>query len=514
MFPAEVTTHDVTVITTRQKNRVKIDPIPPEEFFMSYDAADADSADFLEHRVSKTRTQLINDGFSRKVVEGLPSDSTNDPTGERQTRMGQQTGDEHADEAMAEVTVHESYVYADVDDDGVAEWTRVIWVGDQILEHDPVSAQPFSIITPIPVPHRAYGLSLADLVMDIGRIRTVILRQTLDSLYLANNPEREVDINKIVDMDDFLTTRPGGIKRVEAINASREIAHPFVAQHSFKMLDGLDNMSSRRTGVTDSAMGMDAEVLSNQTATASNNALATKNQRLEMIARVFAETGVKHLFKRILQLLVENQDIPRTIRLRNKWVPMDASRWSPEMDVSINVGLGHGNRDQQVGYLSTVLAWQKEMMQSGGLGMVRPKHVYNTMARILTTIGFKNADMFMDDPGDEPMQQPQQANPQAELIQAQMQIEHAKAQVMMERSKMDNASTQEKMRLDHHADMQKLELESERLDIEREKIVASMNETAAKIRSDEAKAAATLDAKADAELSRKAEKEEVAYNGP
>lgn len=503
-----MTLHDVTLKTTKEKGRIKIVPIPPEEFFMSYDADDPDNAYYLEHKISKTKTELLQDGFSKKVVDNLPMNDDQDTTGERQTRMGEtREYEENADKTMQEVTVRESYVYADTDGDGVAEWTRVLWAGYTVLERDAVDRQPFSTICPIPVPHRAYGLSLADLVMDIARIRTVIMRQTLDSLYLANNPEREVNVNQIVDMDDFLTTRPGGIKRVEAINASREIAHPFVAQHSFAMLDGLDGIAAKRTGVSDMTMGVDADALANQTATASNNAMATKNQRVEMIARIFAETGVKHLFRRILHLLTENQTEPRVVKLRNKWVPMDTQGWNPEMDVTIDVGLGNGNRDSQVTHLNNIMMWQKELLASGGLNMVTPKHVYNTMNRMLTTIGFKNTEPFLSDPGDGPLQQPEQPNPQEGIIQAQMQIEQTKAQVTMQKSQMDNETKTTQIKLSHHEAMQKLELEAEKLDIEREKIAASMNETAAKIRSDEAKAAADLDAKAQIELARMNDKD-------
>ena len=502
------TLHDVTITTTSEKNRIEIVPIPPEEFFMSYDAMDPDDAVYLEHRTSKTKTQLLHDGFSKKVVNDLPIDSSEDTTGERQTRMGQtREHEENADATMHEVTVYESYVFADTDGDGKAEWNRVLWAGYTVLEREIIDKQPFSTICPIPVPHRAYGLSLADLVMDIARIRTVIMRGTLDNLYLANNPEREVDVNKIVDMDDFLTTRPGGIKRVEQVGASREINHPFVAQHSFPMLDGLDAISAKRTGVSDMTMGVDADALANQTATASNNAMATKNQRTEMIARIFAETGVKHLFRRILHLLIDNQDKARVVKLRNKWVEMDTQQWNPEMDVTIDVGLGNGNRDQQMSHLNNILSWQKELLASGGLGMITPKHVYNTMSRMLTTIGFKNTEPFLTDPGDQPMQQPQQENPQEGLIQAQMEIEKGKAQVAMQKAQMDNQTKMEMSKLDHHAKMQGLELEAEKLDIDRERIAASMNETAAKIRSDEAKAAADLDAKAQIELSRMNDKD-------
>ena len=500
-FSEPAFSYDVTYTRTVTKGRIEVMPVPPEEFYMSYQHADPDNATYLEHKVTTTRSDLIAQGFDRKVVEDLPIDTYSDDTGEHQTRMGESHQfEENADASMHEVTMHESYVYADTNDDGVAEWTKVIWVGDKVLERETVKGQPFSVITPIPVPHRAYGLSLADLVKDIARIRTTLMRQTLNSLYLANNPEREVDVNQIVDMDDFLTTRPGGIKRVEAIGATREISHPFVAQHSFAMLDGLDSINAKRTGISDATPAVDANALSNETATASNNNLAVRNQRMEMIARIFAETGVKHLFRHILHLLVENQDQPRTIKLRNKWVPMDASQWSPEMDVTIDVGLGHGNRDQQVTHLNNILMWQKEILASGGMGMVKPKHVYNTMERMLTTIGFKSADMFMDDPGDDQLQQPEQANPQEGIIQAQMQIEQQKSQANLQKAQMDNATKQEQIKLSHHEAMQKLELEAEANDIKREAIVASMNETAAKIRSDEAKAASDLEAKAQIEL--------------
>ena len=119
---------------------------------------------------------------------------------------------------------------------------------------------------------------------------------------------------------------------------------------------------------------------------------------------------------------------------------------------------------------------------------------------MLTTIGFKSADMFMDDPGDDQLQQPEQANPQEGIIQAQMQIEQQKSQANLQKAQMDNATKQEQIKLSHHEAMQKLELEAEANDIKREAIVASMNETAAKIRSDEAKAASDLEAKAKIEL--------------
>jgi len=501
--------HDVDITRTTTEGRIHIDSIPPEEFYISYSSADPDKADYLEHRARKTATQLIVEGFDKKIVDGLPDSATNDPTGERQTRMGNSQTDyeEHADNTMRELNVHESYVYVDTDDDGVAEWHQVIWVGDYILERIQIDHQPFSILTPIPIPHRAYGLSFADVTMDLERIKTVLLRQTLDNLYLSNNPEREVNVNKIVSMDDFMMTRPGGLKRVEEIGASREISYPFVAQHSFAMLDGLDAMISRRTGISDRVAGVDANALQNETATASNNNMAASNQRLEMTARIFAETGVKHLFRRILQLLVQNQDQARTIRLRGEWVEMDPRSWNAEMDVRIDVGLGHGNRDQQVGHLSNILMWQKDILASGGLPgpdgkpMVTPLHIFNTMERMVKTVGFKSADDFFNEPSEGSMPPPQQgADPQQALIQAQQQIEQMKAQQRMDVAQLKVQADDGKAQREHGVAMAKLHLEKSKIDIEREKIAAGLQGVAAKIDADQQKAADQLRFQAEREL--------------
>ena len=70
---------------------------------------------------------------------------------------------------------------------------------------------PFVSLTPIPMPHRFFGLSVADLVMDLQLIKSSILRQILDNLYLSNNG-RHI-ISDQVNLDDMMTSRPGGIVR-------------------------------------------------------------------------------------------------------------------------------------------------------------------------------------------------------------------------------------------------------------------------------------------------------------
>jgi len=490
--------HDVKIRVTTKEGRMKTVNIPPEEFYISRQGVDPDSSPYLEHRATMTASDLVAMGFDRKTVESIPSASEDDPSGERQIRMGTSDDEEtRADPAMRDITVYESYVFLDKDDSGIARRHKVLWAGEEILETELCEHQPFSIIQTIPIPHRAYGLSLADIVVDLQRIKTTIMRQTLNNLYLSNNPEREVLEGK-VNIEDLMQSRPGGLKRVKQMGSIREIAYPFVAAQSFTMLDGIDSMISKRTGISNAVTGIDADVLQNETATASNNQAAAANQRLETICRIFAETGVKHLFKTYLRMMVKHQDKQRVIRLRNEWVEMDPRSWNAEMDVSIDVGLGHGNKDQQVAHLMNLMNWQKEMLASGGVGMVRPKHIYNTFSKIVKAIGFKSIEPFMDDPGDEPLPQPEQGqDPNAALIAGQMQIEQLKAQLKMAETRAKIQVDTQKIHVDHQHEMHKLGLEREKLDVEREKIAAQMDQTAAKLEVEKEKAGAQLAMEAD-----------------
>lgn len=492
--------HNIEIERTVNFSQVKIDNIPPEEFYINRKGADPDDATYLEHRPSVTRSSLIEMGYDYDTVMSLPADDTNDPTGEEETRYGNSKHDDSpVDDAMEEVTMHESYIFIDPDGTGVASRHKVIWVGDTILDKEPCEYQPFSTIEPIPIPHRAYGLSLADLVSPLQRIKTVITRQTLDNLYLANNPEREVDINNIVSMDDLLMSRAGGIKRVKKIGAIREIAHPFVAQHSFPMLDGIDRMISARTGISDAVTGIDADVLSNETATASNNQAAAANQRLELYARIFAETGVKHLFRTILRLLCQHQDKPKTIRLRNEWVPIDPRTWNADMDVQIDVGLGHGNKDQQVSHLANLLQEQKEILfQYGGLnGMVTPYHLHATYSKLVKAIGFKSAESFMAMPPEGPMPPPPpMPDPNQALIQGQMMIEDMKSKAKMSEAQLKITAEERSAERKFQMEMMDKRIEQEKLSIEREKIASAERQTSAKINADNEKAAADLMASA------------------
>jgi hypothetical protein len=339
---------------------------------------------------------------------------------------------------MDEIETFECYIRTDYDEDGIAELRRVFYAGGTILENEEADFIPFCSVCPIPMPHKFFGHSLADRVVDIQKIKTTITRQMLDNLYLSNNARMAV-VDGQVNLDDMLTVTPGGIVRVKNNQAITPLTVPLVAGQAFPMLAYMDEIQQKRTGVTNASQGLDPNILQNATATAVAMVQNAGAAKVELIARIFAETGVKDLFKHILHLVCKYQDKERIVRMRGKFVAIDPREWSNEYDLTVNVGLGTGNREQQMAMVAAILQKQEQILTTAGINnpFVSPAQYRNTLGRFIESAGFKDTNEFFREITPEMEQQmmaPQQpqGNPALDAViaqaQAQIQIDQAKAQ--------------------------------------------------------------------------------------
>ena len=431
--------YNVKVKKVNKKGSVKVENVPPEEFLISKKARRIDDAPFVAHRKLTTRSELIAMGFSQKDIDELPAFDDLTFTPERVARFpnGEQPDDPSLDTSMDEIETFECYIRTDYDGDGIAELRRVFYAGNQILENEEADFIPFCSVCPIPMPHKFFGHSLADRVTDIQKIKTTVTRQMLDNLYLSNNARMAV-VDGQVNLDDMLTVTPGGIVRVKNPAAITPLAVPLVANQAFPMLGYMDQVQQKRTGVTETSQGLDPNILQNTTATAiamMQNAGAAK---VELIARIFAETGVKDLFKRILHLVCKYQDKQRIVRMRGKFVAIDPREWKNEYDLTVNVGLGTGNREQQMAMTAAVLQKQEQILGTMGMAnpFVSPAQYRNTLGRFIESAGFKDTAEFFREITPEIEQQilaPQQPQPDPataalmQSAQAQIEIDRAKA---------------------------------------------------------------------------------------
>ena len=250
----------------------------------------------------------------------------------------------------------------------------------------PCDSVPFVTITPIPMPHRFYGRSISELVEDVQLMKSTVMRQLLDNMYLTNN-NRVAVMDGMVNMDDLLTTRPGGIVRTK--QPPNQVMQPLqaqpISQQAFPLLSYLDSVREGRTGVSKEAQGLSPDTLNAKTATGVNALMQQTQMRSELIARVFAETGVKDLCKKIFELMVKYQDKEKIIMMSNQYIPVRPTEWKDRFNISIVVGLGTGSKEQQTVMLNSILERQIQAFQLQGgkeMPMVNLKNMYNTLTKI------------------------------------------------------------------------------------------------------------------------------------
>jgi hypothetical protein len=235
----------------------------------------------------------------------------------------------------------------------------------------------------------------------------------------------------------MLTSRPGGIVRVDGDPGTgiMPLSHPPLPASSFGMVEYMDSMKEKRTGITAYNQGLDSNSL-NKTATGVAQIMNASQQRIELVARTFAETGVKELFKLVHYLVRTTLTKPDIIRLRNKWVEVDPREWKARKDLSISVGLGAGNKDQQLVHLTSILQMQKEAI---AVGLTNPEKIYNALAKLTQNAGFKNPEEFWINPANTPEQEGQKQDKPSEaeiMVQGQLQIEQQKAQAQLQQEQV------------------------------------------------------------------------------
>jgi hypothetical protein len=472
-----VFSYSVKLKRTKKTGKVIVENVPPEEFLISKKARTIADAPFVAHRKLSTRSELVAMGFDKTLVDALPSYSDLTYSEERIARYDRgEMPDETSslDHTMQDVEVMECYIKVDFDGDGIAELRKVTYAGKDILDNEEVDFVPFCSICPIPMPHKFFGQSLADRATDLQLIKSTVTRQILDNMYMVNSP-RMAAVEGQVNLDDLLTVTANGVIRVKNAGALNPVVVPPTAAQSFPLLQYLDQVQAKRTGINEMSQGLDANILQNTTATAVAMVQNAAAGKVEMIARIFAETGIKDLFEKMLQLLCKYQDKARIIRLRGRYIAIDPREWENGFDLSINVGLGTGDKQQQMAMIAAVMQKQEQILQTQGYNnpLVTITQYRQTLGRFIEAAGFKDSQEFFKEIPPEleqQMAQPQQPQPDPAVqaymaqAQAQMQIDQAKAQQEMQLA-------QQKAQSDIELQMAKAQAE---IQLKREKAAADL----------------------------------------
>lgn len=457
---------DIKLERSNKKGRVRIIVIAPEDFRISasHDDLNLDSCPFCAHVTFKSKQELIEMGLPKTKVENLTDYAeSQDSDMEKDARFEDISADGEWAETEDKILVAECYKKIDWNKDGYAERRKIILAnGSEILSNEEIDYLPFVSITPIAMPHRFFGRSIPDITMDLQLLKSTLLRNILDNLYLINNVRMGV-VEGEVNIDDVLDVRPGGAVRMSAPGMLFPIQTTPFGGHSYQMMEYFDAMKENRTGVTRYNQGMNADVL-NKTATGISKIMNASQERMMLVARLFAD-GVAKLFKGMHRLVLQNQDKERVIRIRGKWVPINPSEWKERENLTINVALGTNDKQQEAANLMLIAQAQEKLMAAGFTNIVTPNHVYTTARKLVEATGLKHYELFFQDPSTVPPPQPPPPPPEQEFLKVQAQVEMQKVQ--LEKQKLELEA--QKMMFEAQMAQEKARLEQQKLKLEAEK---------------------------------------------
>ena len=494
----------VKIKTTKKQGKVCIEAFPPDELLVSrsWTAPLLDDCPYVCRMMRTTLSELREMGYDVDADDLNTSDRINTSSDRTLRESDANEWIDHRDsvatedESRREGWLRFEFVLVDYDGDGISERRMIVRLNDKILKNEECSHVPIATASPILRSHRWDGHSLAELVSDLQRLGSVVTRGMLDSLYLANNPRKRVLTDTtgapLANIDDLLDSRVGGLIRMTQVDAVTDEVTPWVGQQAFPMLEYVDRVRMNRSGVNYMSSGLDANAI-NKTAAGARITDGRMQERTELIARVFAETLFKPIFAGTLKLLTEYCMETLSFRLKGQFVQYDPQEWRNQYDMSINVGLGTGNKETQAMSLAQIEAAQMAAVQGGGMGLlVTPKNLYNLQTQKVRLAGFQNVDDFWTDPGENMPKKPQQPSPEeikaqadqqkrATELQADQQKFQAQAHLDQQAEERRYAFEAEQRALDRQADLEKARIDAEvRLTIAQMSRIQSIQQAEAK----------------------------------
>jgi hypothetical protein len=454
----------VSLTKTTLSGRVCIKAFPSEDFTVAADTVNLRDATYCAVRDRPRVQDLIARGLDAEKVRGLNTyalrndqiEIDRDQAGEQQSIRDGATGD------LRTVEVRAHYIRLDMDGEGKLSVWRVVTDAEErvLLDKEEVGEIPFAALTPYIIPHRFYGESVADKLLQVQQIKTVLLRMLLDMGYFALNQRMEVaeiDCNDYT-LTDLLANEPGRPIRSKTGNAIKPVEAGTLNFDIMAAMEFVSTVAESRSGIVRNAQGLNPDTL-HDTAKGAMALIGAAQKRVRMIARIFAETGIKDLFLGVHSLLRKgytDQHKPASAKLRNKWAQVSPNTWPERTAMTVHVGVGSAGREhdmmiatQRIGLMQPLVE-----LQGGANGpFVDPKNVHNALSAWERAAGSKAPEMYWSDPAQAPPQPPK-PDPEMAKVQADMQLRqgqaHADAALAQQKAQADAALQAQK----HQNDMQ------------------------------------------------------------
>jgi hypothetical protein len=462
-----------TVIRTKNKSQVRIDPVPPEEFLISTTAVSLRETNFCAHRVKKTVAELVKMGLTLEEAKEVPVDGIKD-SGEAEKAARFQSLNTTMEltndfqEQMEEKTVHECYIRLDIEGNGYAKLWKITKAGEHILDKQEIDRHPFVPFIPLPIPHAFYGSNFAAKVMPIQNARTVLMRGILDHTVQTNNPRYQVVKGALVNPREMLENRIGGLVNVTRPDGIMPLQQASLNPFVFQTIQLLDEDKEETTGVSKMSQGLNKDAVSKQNSQGMVEQLVgLSQQRQKIIARNFANQFLIPLYLEVYKLVIENEEQEKVVELAGNFVKVDPQQWAERTQVTVKLKLGYGEKDAAAAKLMALHQFLSQDPGAAPFYDIPQKH--EVVSDYMKMTGFKNPKYLKPLKEVQPPEPPPEMVANVEKLKAETQAITQSSQLEQSKVQFDQQMEEMKLQIDKANEMIKLmtqQREAERKEFE------------------------------------------------
>ena len=512
--------YTIKIKRTTVKGRPVIESIPPEQVIVAGDHQSPFLHDcrFVAHEILETQSSLIEQGFDPEIVNQLGDYSSQQLEALSRSRESEEFDYQSADRSTRLIQVYECYPLIDFDGDGIAERRKVVISNNILLSNEEWGEVTLIGGVAMLAPHKYMGISMYDRLRSVQDAKTPILRSIVDGTQLSSNPRIGV-VTGQVNLDDLLTSRTGGMVRMDNPNSVVTLPNPEIPQSSYVMLDYMDKLRGERGGAAVSTANQ-AQAVSGDTAHGIERVMSAMEMSNAVIARTIGETLIRGIFIQIHNLLRSHFQGQVSAKVGGKWITTIPSEWRKRTSVSVQIGSSHSERQRQSNVLQGIIALQKELIAAGST-MADEKRGYAAVTDAANLSGIKNPERYFLDPeseegkqaGQAKQKQDQEQKQKDEMMQQIMfESQHKLAQAELMKGRADIMAQEVKLKLEgqkQEADgiinLLKLQLEQSQNEAEQYKDGSNLRYDYKKLQDDYAVAVAKLELEANRDMSKQVE---------
>lgn len=475
--------------------------VPPENFAVAPDTVDIAETTYCSMRDFPRVQDLIASGYDEAKVKKLPpyAGGTDDSTKKARDNAGESDNGQSLDDTSAELRQVETRKHhiRVLGEDGKLHIWCVVTDSEATIELDAYEVERinYAVGSPYLVAHRMFGRSLADLLIELMKIKTALTRAVLDSAYFALNQRVQVNMKLAGEytISDLLRNEPGSPVRTNGEGAIAPLHAGGLSFDAYAALEHFSVAGEHRTGIMRNAQGLNPDTL-HDTAKGALTLMTAAQKRTRMIARVLAETLIKPLYLGLHASIRENAKSQKITNLLGKWVPVSPTSWASRNAMTVEVGLGASGKELEMAAMEKIAALQAAIVQGQGGPMgpiVFPENIFKTATDTAKKLGLKTPEDYFSDPQSERGMQVMKAqaerpSPEMAKVQAQSQADQQKTvmdgqiktaqlqqegQIKAQQTQAENALAGQRMQTEF--ELKKYQMDNE-LSLKREQLAAEL----------------------------------------